>query len=144
MLSAKEIRKVVEERTLHQKGTGKKVIDVREELTRLEEKGELIVHRIRPENRPVDAMTLFGWTKRIPTDRLWHHKSCGQCGNIPGYPSSLLWLMNETGRSYLNEPHQTSCTAWNYHGSCDVQPRRPSRRSRRGTSIAPTRPTTFP
>lgn len=122
MLSAKEIRKVVEERTLHQKGTGKKVIDVREELTRLEEKGELIVHRIRPENRPVDAMTLFGWTKRIPTDRLWHHKSCGQCGNIPGYPSSLLWLMNETGRSYLNEPHQTSCTAWNYHGTATSNP----------------------
>jgi len=29
--------------------------------------------------------------------RLWHHKSCGQCGNIPGYPTSLLWLMNEFG-----------------------------------------------
>ena len=122
MLSASEIRKVVEERTLHQKGTGKKVVDVREEMERLEERGELIVHRIRAENRPVTASTLFGWTKRIPTDRLWHHKSCGQCGNIPGYPSSLLWLMNETGRSYLNEPHQTSCTAWNYHGTATSNP----------------------
>ncbi len=122
MLSASEIRKVVEERNVHQKGTGKKVVDVREEMHRLEDKGELIVHRIRPENRPVEAKTLFGWTKRIPTDRLWHHKSCGQCGNIPGYPSSLLWLMNETGRTYLNEPHQTSCTAWNYHGTATSNP----------------------
>ena len=122
MLSASEIRKVVEERTHHQKGTGKKVVDVREEMERLEERGELIIHRIRAANRPVSASTLFGWTKRIPTDRLWHHKSCGQCGNIPGYPSSLLWLMNETGRSYLNEPHQTSCTAWNYHGTATSNP----------------------
>ncbi len=122
MLSANEIRKVVAERTAHQKGTGKRVVDVREEMERLEERGELVIHRIRPENRPVEASTLFGWTKRIPTDRLWHHKSCGQCGNIPGYPSSLLWLMNETGRSYLNEPHQTSCTAWNYHGTATSNP----------------------
>jgi len=122
MLSANEIRKVVEERTQHQKGTGKKVVDVREEMRRLEEEGEIIVHHIRPDHRPVEATTLFGWTKRIPTDRLWHHKSCGQCGNIPGYPSSLLWLMNETGRTYLNEPHQTSCTAWNYHGTATSNP----------------------
>ena len=122
MLSASEIRKVVEERALHQKGTGKKVVDVREEMEHLEEKGEIVIHRIRPENRPVEALTLFGWTKRIPTDRLWHHKSCGQCGNIPGYPSSLLWLMNQTGRHYLNEPHQTSCTAWNYHGTATSNP----------------------
>ncbi len=122
MLSASEIRKVVEERTQRQKGTGKKVVDVREEMEHLEAKGEIIIHRIRPENRPVSASTLFGWTKRIPTDRLWHHKSCGQCGNIPGYPASLLWLMNETGRSYLNEPHQTSCTAWNYHGTATSNP----------------------
>ena len=122
MLSASEIRKVVEERALHARGTGKKVVDVREEMFRLEEEGELLVHRIRPDNRPVEMRTLFGWTKRIPTDRLWHHKSCGQCGNIPGYPSSLIWLMNETGRTYLNEPHQTSCTAWNYHGTATSNP----------------------
>jgi heterodisulfide reductase subunit B len=122
MLNATEIRKVLEERSLRQRGTGKKVVDVREEMFRLEEQGELLVHRIRPENRPVSMQTLFGWTKRVPTDRLWHHKSCGQCGNIPGYPSSLLWIMNETGREYLNEPHQTSCTAWNYHGTATSNP----------------------
>jgi heterodisulfide reductase subunit B len=64
---------------------------------------------------------LYGWKKRIPTKKLWHHKSCGQCGNIPGYPASLLWLMNQfgfvPGEDYLDETDQTSCTAWNYHGS---------------------------
>ncbi len=122
MLNATQIRRVIEERAERRQGTGKKVVDVREEMDRLEEQGELIVHRIRAENRPVEMRTLFGWTKRIPTDRLWHHKSCGQCGNIPGYPSSLLWVMNETGREYLNEPHQTSCTAWNYHGTATSNP----------------------
>jgi len=53
----------------------------------------------------------------VPTTQLWHHKSCGQCGNIPGYPASLLWLQNRLGTSYLDETDQTSCTAWNYHGS---------------------------
>ncbi|RZV40619.1 MAG: heterodisulfide reductase subunit B, partial [Acidimicrobiales bacterium] len=43
-------------------------------------------------------------------------KSCGQCGNIPGYPA-LLWMMNELDVPYLDETDQTSCTAWNYHGS---------------------------
>ncbi len=122
MLSAEQIRQVVKERESHRKGTGKKVLDVREEMERLEEQGEILIHRIRTENHPVEVETLFGWKKRIPTDRLWHHKSCGQCGNIPGYPSSLIWLMNETGRSYLNEPHQTSCTAWNYHGTATSNP----------------------
>ncbi len=122
MLNAHQIREIVAERDARRRGTGKKVVDVREEMERLEEKGELIIHRIRPENAPVNVETLFGWTKRIPTSRLWHHKSCGQCGNIPGYPSALLWMMNALGKSYLNEPHQTSCTAWNYHGTATSNP----------------------
>ena len=44
---------------------------------------------------PVMAKTLYGWDKKIPTTQLWHHKCCGQCGNIPGYPVSLLWLQNK-------------------------------------------------
>ena len=63
------------------------------------------------------ARTLYGWEKKIPTNNLWHHKSCGQCGNIPGYPTSVMWLMNTLGVNYLDETDQTSCTAWNYHGS---------------------------
>lgn len=94
-----------------------RVEDVRDILNELEKDGEIIVHRITEQHEPVTGRTLYGWKKKIPTNQLWHHKSCGQCGNIPGYPSSLLWLMNELGIRYLDETDQTSCTAWNYHGS---------------------------
>ncbi|HYA70531.1 MAG TPA: heterodisulfide reductase-related iron-sulfur binding cluster [Thermoplasmata archaeon] len=122
MMDTDSLRTLVERNAASRGGPGKRFPDLRAEMERLEERGELIIHRIRPENRAVEVRNLVGGTKRIPTDRLWHHKSCGQCGNIPGYPSSLLWLMNETGRSYLNEPHQTSCTAWNYHGTGTSNP----------------------
>lgn len=94
-----------------------RVEDVRDIMWQLEKDGEIVVHRIKDEHAPVEVKTLYGWTKRIPTTQLWHHKSCGQCGNIPGYPASLLWLMNELDIKYLDETDQTSCTAWNYHGS---------------------------
>ncbi|HKK14922.1 MAG TPA: heterodisulfide reductase-related iron-sulfur binding cluster [Gammaproteobacteria bacterium] len=112
------VRKHVDRRTVD---LGDRMDDVREHMWELEKDGEIIVHRIRDEHEPIDVKLLFGWNKRIPTKRLWHHKSCGQCGNIPGYPTSLLWFMNqfgyEPGKDYLDETDQTSCTAWNYHGS---------------------------
>ena len=94
-----------------------RVEDVRDAMWQLEKDGEIVVHRVSDEHEPVVVKTLYGWDKKIPTRRLWHHKSCGQCGNIPGYPASLLWLMNRLGVEYLDETDQTSCTAWNYHGS---------------------------
>jgi len=94
-----------------------RVEDVRDAMWELEKDGEIIVHRVKEEHEPVTVQTLYGWDKKIPTQQLWHHKSCGQCGNIPGYPASLLWLMNEMDIRYLDETDQTSCTAWNYHGS---------------------------
>jgi len=94
-----------------------RVEDVRDIMWDLEKDGEIIVHRVKDEHEPVTVKTLYGWDKRIPTNQLWHHKSCGQCGNIPGYPASLLWLMNKMDIRYLDETDQTSCTAWNYHGS---------------------------
>ena len=94
-----------------------RVEDVRDLMWQLEKEGEIVVHRVSDEHQPVMVKTLYGWDKKIPTTRLWHHKSCGQCGNIPGYPASLLWLMNKMGIEYLDETDQTSCTAWNYHGS---------------------------
>ena len=94
-----------------------RVEDVRDIMWQLEKDGEIVVHRIQDEQKPVTVKTLYGWDKKIPTNRLWHHKSCGQCGNIPGYPTSLLWLMNKMEYDYLDETDQTSCTAWNYHGS---------------------------
>jgi heterodisulfide reductase subunit B len=94
-----------------------RVEDVRDIMWQLEKDGQIVVHRVTDQHEPVDVKTLYGWTKRIPTTQLWHHKSCGQCGNIPGYPVSLLWLQNRLGTRYLDETDQTSCTAWNYHGS---------------------------
>ena len=94
-----------------------RVEDVRDVMWQLEKEGEIVVHRVQDEHEPVMVKTLYGWDKKIPKTQLWHHKSCGQCGNIPGYPASLLWLMNEMGIKYLDETDQTSCTAWNYHGS---------------------------
>jgi heterodisulfide reductase subunit B len=94
-----------------------RVEDVRDAMWELEKDGEILVHRVTEEHAPVTVKTLYGWDKRIPTTRLWHHKSCGQCGNIPGYPASLLWVMNQMDIEYLDETDQTSCTAWNYHGS---------------------------
>ncbi len=94
-----------------------RVDDVRDIMWELEKDGEIVVQRVTDEHEPVMVKTLYGWDKKVPTNRLWHHKSCGQCGNIPGYPSSVLWLMNQMNLSYLDETDQTSCTAWNYHGS---------------------------
>jgi heterodisulfide reductase subunit B len=94
-----------------------RVEDVRDIMWELEKDGEIAVHRVNDEHEPVMVKTLYGWDKKIPTQQLWHHKSCGQCGNIPGYPASLLWLMNKMDIRYLDETDQTSCTAWNYHGS---------------------------
>jgi len=94
-----------------------RVHDIRDAMWQLEKDGEILVHRIDERHEPVVARTLYGWEKRIPTTNLWHHKSCGQCGNIPGYPSSVMWLMNKLGVRYIDETDQTSCTAWNYHGS---------------------------
>ena len=122
MLSTEQLRRYLEEQGASSRGTGRKVPDLREEMERLEEAGEIVIHRIRAANRPVVTANALGRAKRIPTDRLWHHKSCGQCGNLPGNPSALLWLMGETGRTYLNEGHQTSCTAWNYHGTAASNP----------------------
>ncbi len=94
-----------------------RVEDVRDIMWQLEKDGEIVVHRVSEQHKPIMVKTLYGWDKKIPTTQLWHHKSCGQCGNIPGYPTSLLWLMNKMDIAYLDETDQTSCTAWNYHGS---------------------------
>ena len=96
---------------------GERMDDIRDHMWELEKEGEIIVHRINPGHQAEVVKTLYGWDKKIPTNNLWHHKSCGQCGNIPGYPTSLMWFMNKLGIDYLDETDQTSCTAWNYHGS---------------------------
>ena len=81
-----------------------RVEDVRDIMWQLEKDGEIVVHRVTDEHKPVTVKTLYGWDKRMPTTRLWHHKSCGQCGNIPGYPVSLLWLRTRWASSISTKP----------------------------------------
>jgi len=94
----------------------------REQLLELEAKGELIVHKITEDNKPIGVETKFGRTKQIATDKLWHHKSCGQCGHIPGYSTSIFWLARQLGYTYHDPKDQTSCTAWNYYASSASNP----------------------
>jgi heterodisulfide reductase subunit B len=89
--------------------------DIKEKLFELEEQGEWIVHRV-PEPY-VELETKYGRPKKIPLENTWHHKSCGQCGHIPGYSASIFWLNKALGFKYYNPTEQTSCTAWNYYAS---------------------------
>ncbi len=96
------------------------VKDLREELFQLEKEGELEVIRM-PENH-VELMTKYGRMKKIPIDKTWHHKSCGQCGHIPGYSTSIFWLNRQFGLDYFDPTDQTSCTSWNYYASATSNP----------------------
>jgi len=89
--------------------------DFREEVFRLEEEGEWVVQRV-PEPY-VEVPTKYGRPKKVPVAHLWHHKSCGQCGHIPGYSTSIYWIMRKLGYEYDDPRDQTSCTAWNYYAS---------------------------
>ena len=89
--------------------------DPRGELLELERQGELIVQKI--DREAVTLATKYGRPKRIQKAHLWHHKSCGQCGHIPGYSTSIFWVMRHLGYDYFDPADQTSCTAWNYYAS---------------------------
>ena len=89
--------------------------DFHDHLFALEEEGELVVQRV-PEPF-IEVMTKYGRTKKIPLYQTWHHKSCGQCGHIPGYSTSIIWIVRKLGYDYLDPTDQTSCTAWNYYAS---------------------------
>ena len=89
--------------------------DIREAVLELEREGEWIVQRV-PEPF-FEATTKYGRTKKIPYEKTWHHKSCGQCGHIPGYSTSIFWLNRVLGYDYFDPRDQTSCTAWNYYAS---------------------------
>lgn len=91
------------------------IADIREEILRLEAEGEWIVQRVPDDH--VAVTTKYGRTKHIPRQHTWHHKSCGQCGHIPGYSTAIFWLHRELGMEYNDPRDQTSCTAWNYYAS---------------------------
>jgi heterodisulfide reductase subunit B len=88
---------------------------LRDRSLELEAKGEWIVQRV-PEPA-VEVRNRSGGIKRVPLAHSWHHKSCGQCGHIPGYSTAIFWLHRKLGLDYLDPRDQTSCTAWNYYAS---------------------------
>ena len=94
--------------------------DCRELLFELEAAGELEVQRV-PEPF-VEVDTKYGRKKKIPIERTWHHKSCGQCGHIPGYSTAIFWLNRQFDLDYHAPRDQTSCTAWNYYASSTSNP----------------------
>src|SRR5579859_3044002 len=89
--------------------------DFHARLFELEDKGELIVQRITGEH--IEVPVKYGRTKKVPIGNTWHHKSCGQCGHIPGYSTSIFWVNRKLGIDYEDPRDQTSCTAWNYYAS---------------------------
>ena len=89
--------------------------DYHDLVLQLEKEGEWEVQRV-PEPY-VEVTTKYGRKKKIPLEKTWHHKSCGQCGHIPGYSTSIYWLNRKLGLDYLDPKDQTSCTAWNYYAS---------------------------
>lgn len=101
-------------RTFNRKGKIPKKY-YRDALYELEAKGELILHKV--PDPFVELETKFGRLKKIPLDHTWHHKSCGQCGHIPGYSTAIFWLNREFGYDYHDPRDQSSCTAWNYYAS---------------------------
>src|SRR6266498_4965298 len=89
--------------------------DMHDLLLELEAKGEIILQKV-PEPF-VEFTTKYGRKKKIPIEHTWHHKSCGHCGHIPGYASSILWLHRQFNLDYNDPTDQTSCTGWNYYAS---------------------------
>jgi heterodisulfide reductase subunit B len=98
-------------------GTTEDYLRMLEKMKELEKKGEIIVHHVEEDYKPQVVKTLSNREKKIPTEELWQHKSCGQCGHIPGYISALYWIMSELSIPFVDDTNQTSCTAWNYYGS---------------------------
>jgi len=114
-MSTDAVNVILSRKEHFERGPDRRAEDFHEQLFALEEAGELRVQRI-----PGDAVTVstkYGVQKRIPKAHLWHHKSCGQCGHIPGYSTSIFWIMRKLGYDYLDPEDQTSCTAWNYYAS---------------------------
>lgn len=89
--------------------------DFHDHLFELEEEGELVIQRV-PEPY-LEVPVKYGRSKKVPIGQTWHHKSCGQCGHIPGYSTSIFWVNRKLGIEYHDPTDQTSCTAWNYYAS---------------------------
>lgn len=89
--------------------------NIREEMEELEARGEIRIARLIGPTQEVEVM--YGLKKRIPLNQHYHHKSCGQCANLPGVPRASFFVHEQLGIDQYNDMEQTSCTAWNYHAS---------------------------
>jgi heterodisulfide reductase subunit B len=107
-------------RVFHRDPETVKSVPIREQVLELEARGEWIAQRV-PEPY-AEVANKLGRAKKIPLARTWHHKSCGQCGHIPGYSTSIFWLHRKLGLDYHDPRDQTSCTAWNYYASATSNP----------------------
>jgi heterodisulfide reductase subunit B len=109
------VQALLKKKERFERDPGTRPHDFHEEVFELEERGEWTVHRVPDPWVSVD--TKYGREKKIPKGNLWHHKSCGQCGHIPGYSTSIFWVMRKLNQPYVDPTDQTSCTAWNYYAS---------------------------
>ncbi|MAG57730.1 MAG: heterodisulfide reductase subunit B [Planctomycetes bacterium] len=89
--------------------------DYHDIVDELEKEGEWIVHRV--PDPAIEVKNKYNRTKKIPVEKTWHHKSCGQCGHIPGYSTAVFWINRQLGLDHHDPSDQTSCTAWNYYAS---------------------------
>lgn len=119
-LSAVELIKARKRRPVAWSGENARGHDFHEEILDLEAKGEWIVQRVPEPYVVLD--TKFGRKKKIPLEHTWHHKSCGQCGHIPGYPTAVYWINRQLGLDHFDPREQTSCTGWNYYASATSNP----------------------
>jgi len=119
-MSADPVSVVLTKKQRFDREPDRRAEDFHEKLFELEAAGEWIVQRVPDDH--VEVKTKYGNVKKIPRGHLWHHKSCGQCGHIPGYSTSIFWLMRKLGYDYEDPRDQTSCTAWNYYASATSNP----------------------
>ena len=76
----------------------------------------------------VEVTTKYGRIKKIPKAHLWHHKSCGQCGHIPGYSTSIFWVMRKLGLRLQRPPRPDVVHGLELLRLGHLQRRRPGRR----------------
>ncbi len=115
MIPAESLVKQAKDRQFVQDPNKAPTEDIHDIIFQLEKEGEWEVQRV-PEPY-MEVKTKYGRIKKIPIEKTWHHKSCGQCGHIPGYSTSIFWLNRKFGFDYIDPSDQTSCTAWNYYAS---------------------------
>ena len=63
-----------------------RVEDVRDIMWDLEKDGEIVVHRVQDEHKPVMVKTLYGWDKRVPDDAALASQVLRSVRQHPGLP----------------------------------------------------------